>query len=95
MGYRKSVFLVGTAQEHATEWLDLDKDERYTLSVSGTFVGTVVFERELANPSGEVVREVATYTAPTEQDGIAAEACRVRLRVKAHTSGEPHMRVGR
>jgi hypothetical protein len=95
VSYKKSVEKVGAAQDDVTDWLELDKDERYTLSLSGTFVGTIAFERELGSLAGATTREVATYTAVTEQDGIAAEACRVRLKVKAYTSGSPAMRLGR
>lgn len=75
-----------------TDALQVDKGERFTISVSGITTATVKFQRCL---DGSNWRDVESYTADTEKDGIAAEAMEIRLNCSAYTAGTIVMRLGR
>lgn len=70
-----SASIAGAAQQ--TAWLQVDKNERYTVSLSGTFSATVEFQRSF--DGGVTPLAVESYTAPTEKDGVAGENMLIRL----------------
>ena len=74
--------------------IQLDVGERFTVSVSGTFVATVTFQRRF---DGVNWRDVESYTVETEKDGIAAEGHEMRLGIKNgdYTSGTAKCRLGK
>ena len=76
----------------ATTPLQVQKGERFTLSVSGITSATVAFQRCL---DGTNYRTVESYTADTEKDGIAAEDMLIRLNCTVYATGTIVMRVGR
>ena len=72
--------------------LRVDKNERFSISVSGFGTATVQFQRRL---DGANWRVIESYTANTEKDGIAPENMEIRLEVSSYTSGTIIGRLGR
>lgn len=72
--------------------LQLDQLERCSISISGTFAGTIAFQRRL---DGANWRTVATYTAETEVSYDADERQDVRLGFTIYTSGTAVCRCGK
>lgn len=83
------------AQNTFTEVLPLSKNDRYTVSVSGTFAATVTVQRSFDD--GVTWLDVKTYTAAAEEDGICAEAMEMRIGVATgnYTSGTAVCRLGK
>jgi len=90
---RKSVSKSITAQNVFTDSIQVDKGDAGSISVSGTFVGTVTFQRRL---DGVNWRDIETYIAETEKDFEAGEGSEIRLGVKTgdYTSGTIEARLG-
>ena len=83
-----------TAENTFGKTLQIDVGERFTISVSNTFVATVTLQRRL---DGVAWRDVESYTVPTEKDGLAAEGQEIRLGIKSgnFTSGTATCRIGK
>lgn len=66
----------------------------YNVSISGTFVATVVVQR---SPDGTNWYDVGSFTAPFEGVGFDPELIYYRIGVKtgAYTSGTVVVRIGR
>ena len=76
----------------AGDILRVNKNERFSTSVSGFGTATIQFQRRL---DGANWRTVESYTADTEKDGIASENMEIRLNCSVHTSGTIVGRLGR
>ena len=83
-----------TAENTFNTAVQIDVGERFTVSLSGTFVATITLQRRL---DGTNWRDVESYTVPTEKDGLAAEGQEVRLGIKTgdFTSGTAKVRIGK
>lgn len=81
-----------SAENTFGEALQLDANDRYAVSVSGTFVATVTIQRRF---DGENWRDIEAYTVETEKDGIAAAGQTIRLGIKTgdYTSGAALCRI--
>ena len=64
----------------------------YTISISGSFNGTVQLQRSFADSPGTGL-VVATYTGATELNGEAAEPQQIRLFCLTYLGGTPLLRV--
>lgn len=84
-----------SAQTTFGDPLQIDVGERFTVSVSGTFVATITLQRRLAGIAAWL--DVEAYTVPTEKDGLAAEGQEIRLGIKTgeYTSGTATVRIGK
>jgi hypothetical protein len=89
-----SVSATITAENTFTDPILIHENERYTLSISGSFTATVTHQRRL---DGINWRDVEPFTIPAEKDGIAPEAQEVRVGVKTgdFTSGPIVVRIGK
>lgn len=77
-----------------SEEVKLSSGKDFSLSIYGTFVGTVTVQRKFNDIDGW--QTVATYTEPIEKDGTAAVTCLMRIGVAAvtdYTSGAIHGRL--
>ena len=83
-----------SAEDTFGQFLQLDVGERFTVSLSGTFVATVTLQRRL---DGVTWRDVESYTEKTEKDGLAAEGQLIRLGINSgdYTSGDAVCRIGK
>lgn len=70
----------------------IDKNERYTVSVSG---GSGIVDLERSFDDGVTWKVVEQIASPGEKDGIAAETMLVRLNCSAFTSGPISGRIGK
>jgi len=77
-----------------TKAISLFKNERFTLSASGTFSATLTYQRRF---DGANWFDAEQYTAPTARDGIAAEPMDIRFGIKTgdYTSGTAIIRLGK
>lgn len=84
---------IGAADEF-TDAISVNKGERFTVSVDGTFVATVTYQRRT---NGVDWRSAESWTEPVERDGIAAESMEMRLGIPAgqYTSGSAICRIGK
>ena len=64
----------------STDWVHAD---RYALSISGTFAGTVKVQRRIDG----VISDVESFTAATEKKGENGANIETRLNCSAYTSG--------
>jgi hypothetical protein len=73
--------------------IQVDANDRYAVSISGTFVATVTIQRRFDNQNW---RDIESYTVETEKDGIAANGQMIRLGIKTgdYTSGTVVCRIG-
>ena len=81
-----------TAENTFTDWLPLNKNERYSVSISGTFTATVTVQRQY---SGGDILDIDSKTAADVIDGPSPCACSVRVGVKTggFTSGTVNVAV--
>lgn len=56
-----------TAQNTFSPTIKIGNGERLDLSITGTFVASVVVQRRRSDLNGNAWATVATYTAPTQQ----------------------------
>ena len=96
-----------TAQNQFSPVIELAKGERYMVSVwdIDSMSMTVTVQRRIGASAADIVaiddiegwRDVDTYTAATEEDGVAACACEMRIGVKTggFTSGEAGARIAK
>lgn len=75
-----------TAQNTFTDWLTLNKGERYSVAIGGTFSATVTVQREF---TGGAVHDIDSKSAADVIDGVSPCQCSVRVGVKTgdFTSG--------
>lgn len=93
MSTRKSVAASITAQNTFTKLLSINANERASVSISGTFVGTVTLQRRL---DGANWRDVNPWTSPDDPTYVADESGDIRLGIKTgdYTSGTAVCRLG-
>lgn len=94
MAGRESVQSDLTAENTFTDALQIDVGERYTISVSGTFVATVTLQRRF---DGVNWRNAETFNVFAEEDRSAAEGQDIRLGIETddYTSGTATCRLGK
>lgn len=103
MGKRTHVEATISVENTFTDWLQIDKNERFTMSIelpTGTTI--ITFQRQLARASGLYVVDVEAFNSDSlltdlEQDGIASESMSVRVGVKTSelNTGTPFVRIGK
>lgn len=73
----------------------LDKEQRLSISISGTFVGTVAIQRLMQNaldypsPSDTAWLTVNSFTSPIETMVEDGDGCWYRAYCSAYVSGSP------
>lgn len=93
MSARDSVSASVQENEFTAPFL-LAKDQKGSISLSGTFSATVTIQRRV---DGAAWRDVDSWTAATEKDFYASEAQEIRIGIKTgdYTSGAADVRLGR
>ena len=82
-----------TAQNTFTTAMTVLTEERISISVSGTFVGTVTLQRQMDATNW---RDVETWTTEIERTYLSDEKQKVRIGIKTgdFTSGTAVVRLG-
>ncbi len=83
-----------SAENTFTEILQIDANDRYAVSVSGTFVATVTIQRRF---DGVNWHNIESYTVETEKDGIAAAGQQIKIGILSgdYTSGTALCRISK
>ncbi len=100
MTVRKSVEASLTAANTFTDYMQVDAGDRASISISGTWAGTITLQRLLtATAPVDVPNAAGTigWTANVEETYLADEGCEFRIGFKAaeFTSGTAVLRLGK
>ena len=84
-----------TAQNTFTDWLDVPIGQRYSLSIWGTFVGTVTLQKTY--DGGNTILDIENFSGPASDVSVEVpENQQVRIGIKTgdYTSGTANVRLG-
>ena len=86
-----------TAENTFTDWLTVDKGQRFSTDVWGTFVGVVTLQKSYDGGT-TILDDPTTITAPAAEISLPlAETTNYRIGIKTsgYTSGTANVRLGR
>lgn len=86
-----------TAENQFSDWISVDKNQRFSMNIKGTFSARVTMQKSYDGGTTTFDDEV-TFTKPTNEIGLPqAEAAAFRVGVKTgdFVSGTVDVRMGR